>query len=153
MATPAYSAYCQEFFVEAADFFGAVYEMDFQDPVASLPFGVMAAPFYGIVGVEVERDFIVGDAFVGKLADQMAGDWAAVFPAVVAGHFLGVAVEFVGFDFGMVVEILFALGEGFGDVVAEFQFQRIGAEHEGTAEIGFPGFEDWAEVEEEDVVF
>jgi len=83
----------------------------------------------------------------------MAGDGAAVFPAVVAGHCLGVAVEFVGFDFGMGVEILFALGEGFGDVVAEFQFERIAAEDEGAAEIGFPGFEDWAEVEEEDVVF
>jgi len=68
-ATAACSAYCQEFFVEAADFFGAVYEMDFQDPVALPAFGVFAAHFHGIVGVDVERDFIVRDAFVGKLAD------------------------------------------------------------------------------------
>jgi hypothetical protein len=119
-AASACSAYCQEFFVEAADFFGAVNEMDFKDPVALLAFGVLAAHFPGIVGMDVEGDFIVGDSFVGELADEVAGDGAAVFPAVSAGHFLGVAVEFVGGYVRVGVEILFPLGEGFGDVVAEF---------------------------------
>ena len=52
--------------------------------VALLTVGVLAAHFHGIVGVDVERDFIVGDAFVGKLADEVTGDRTAEFPAVFA---------------------------------------------------------------------
>ena len=46
--------------------------------MALLAFGILAAHFHGILGVDVEGDFIVGDALVGKLPDQMAGDRAAV---------------------------------------------------------------------------
>src|ERR1700684_4228544 len=49
-------------------------------------------------------------------------------------------------------EIFLAIGEGLGDVVAEFQFQRIGTDHEGSAEIRFPGFEYRAKIQEDDVV-
>src|ERR1700690_135420 len=52
----------------------------------------------------------------------------------------------------MLLEIFLAVIESFGDVVAEFQLDRIGAENERSPEIGFPLFKDRTQIQKYDVV-
>src|SRR5271156_4912063 len=79
------STECEQFLVKTADFSRAVYEMDFENPVALSAVGVEAAHPVRIVRVNVECNFILRNPFVRKLADEMASDLSAEFPAVFHG--------------------------------------------------------------------
>src|SRR5579862_9020909 len=121
--------------------------MDFENPVALIAVGVERAHFARIIRVDVQSYLVIRDALMGKLTDQMAGDWAAEFPAVFLGQGDGVGEEFVRSDLRMSAEIFFAFGEGRGDIVAQSQFHRIVANDKSAAEVRFPFFEDRAEIE------
>lgn len=71
----------QQFFIETAELPGAIDEVDFENPVAVLP-GLTFCPHSArVIGMNIQRDFVVRDSFMRKLADQMSRDRTAIFPA------------------------------------------------------------------------
>jgi hypothetical protein len=55
-----------------------------------------------------------------------------------------VAVEFGGGDVRMLLEMLLAFAKGLANVVAQLDFDGIGAENKGTAEVRLPFLKDRA---------
>ncbi len=65
----------------------------------------------GVFRVDVERDFVADDLFVGELADDMAGMAVAEIPAFALRHRGDLGIERGAGDFGMRVEVCLALLE------------------------------------------
>ncbi len=69
------------FFKESADLLLPVDKMDFQNPVPRPPVASSLPDRRVIVGMSVERDFVLGNSFMRELADQMASHRPSEFPA------------------------------------------------------------------------
>src|SRR5271156_2980533 len=112
--------------------------------MAFLAVGIETAHAPRITGMNVQGYFVVGNSFVGKLSDEMTGDGAAKFPAIVFSQFLSVLENRGPGDVRTVVEILFAVCESLSDVIAKFQLDWIGTEYKRPSKIGFPRLEHWS---------
>src|SRR5580704_276972 len=71
----------QQFLIEAAELPGAIDEMHLQNPVTFSPRRILGPHSTVVIRVHIQCDLVASDLLVRKLADQMARDGAAIFPA------------------------------------------------------------------------
>src|SRR3984957_20987204 len=69
-----------QLFVEAANLASAIDEVDFQNPMPLAPIGVQGPHPPKVLGMDIQRDFVVRNLFVREHAEQMPGNRAAVLP-------------------------------------------------------------------------
>src|ERR1700733_1449972 len=116
----------QQLLVESADLALAVHEVNFQNPMSSLTVFVGGAHRQVAVGMDIQGHLVTGNFFMRKLPNQVPRDRTTVFPAVVLGQGLRVAVEFTSRDMRMLVKILLAGCNRLAYIPAQLAFHWIG---------------------------
>jgi hypothetical protein len=102
--------------------------------------------------MDVKRYFVLGNALVGKLADEVPGDGAAKLPAVFFCERDGMSIELICCDFRILLEEALAIGECAGYIVAHLELRGVRSNDKGAAEVRFVLLKDRAEIDEENFI-